>query len=358
MRSFVVLGCCALVSGGAAHALEQAKHRAISQQYCAASGLPQKFCARVGNEAYNVDSNEWNDLAAHAQPDNGQAPCDAANRAIERERRLGSEIRNGIAALVDSSAPALAGDVAKALGRALHTVQDNCAHNGMPNPQHAWHSLSDSCRATQESPDVQPDAFDCANQETETVFASFISALAQAGVAGDALAGAPEEDAEWPTRGSVCQFLLEAANWDGQDRRWNNAQVRPALTNQLVHAVTTDDEWLGDVCGGDPNGIALPEPLAPFDTTSDSLARHWCVKLNTFCVGHWNDKADSVDRAAPPWTTDAESGAPTAAAGVDGGGCSMAANGSGARASVVWTVAFAFMLLFRRRGARSPAGRQ
>ena len=111
-----------------------------------------------------------------------------------------------------------------------------------------------------ESGTCEPDAFDCANEETEAVFAAFTSALAQAGVAPAALAGAPEEDAEWPTRASVCQFLLEAANWDGEDRRWNNALVRPALTNQLIRAITADDESIGDVCAGDPEALALPQP--------------------------------------------------------------------------------------------------
>src|SRR2546423_8887556 len=53
-------------SGGAARALNQAKHQELSHDGCTGHGLPDRFCRQVGVEAYNVDHYEWDDPSAHA----------------------------------------------------------------------------------------------------------------------------------------------------------------------------------------------------------------------------------------------------------------------------------------------------
>src|SRR5256885_12817527 len=135
----------------AAHALVQSKHHSVTSTGCTQAGLPARFCQEVAVEAYNTDAFEFEDLAAHAQIPVGSTACDAADRSLMRLGALGRELRGGLGELRRSGSGAAATAVARALGRSLHTVQDNCAHHGMPNPQHAWFSLSDSCRSTSDS---------------------------------------------------------------------------------------------------------------------------------------------------------------------------------------------------------------
>src|SRR5437588_2854758 len=93
------------VSPTSAFALDQALHQSISHDGCIAANLPNDFCERVGTEAYNVDSYEWNRPEAHAQiADNGIAsPCGAANLVLERERTLGSDIRTSLGQINSSN---------------------------------------------------------------------------------------------------------------------------------------------------------------------------------------------------------------------------------------------------------------
>src|SRR5262249_9205434 len=194
LRSLCLLSL--VLASGPAWALKQSEHSKITMAACANAGLPDEFCERVADEVYDVDAFEWNDLSAHAQIDSGQTACDAANAARERLRVLGGDIR-GLLSQLDWSSTAPT-HVAVALGRSLHTLQDNCAHHGMPNPQHAWWSLSDQCRSTSLSPDITPSAIACARVETDYAFATFRSAMAQAGVSSDAFSGVASGSTHWP----------------------------------------------------------------------------------------------------------------------------------------------------------------
>src|SRR5205823_6276616 len=141
MRSVMLV----LAMTGSAYALKPGAHADLATKSCTAAGLPHDFCARVATEDYDTDSHEWTDLSAHAQIDDGMTACDAADAAAARAWGLGRDLRT----LLQTDA----GAAATALGRALHTIQDDCAHHGMPNPQHAWFSLEDFCEGTALSPD-------------------------------------------------------------------------------------------------------------------------------------------------------------------------------------------------------------
>src|SRR5262249_23581836 len=123
-----------------------------------------------------------------------------------------------------------------ALGRSLHTVQDNCAHHGMPNPQHAWFSDSDICLGTTLSPDLPDDALSCARVETQAVFESFRAAVLDAGLPArvlyqpDALHSATPA---FPSRNGICEFMYSCGTWDGRDRGWDNAWVGPSLREEV-----------------------------------------------------------------------------------------------------------------------------
>src|SRR5438046_2406196 len=122
MRTSVIVGIL-IVSTGAAQALEQATHKSISSSVCKSYGLPGDFCDQVGVETYNVDSSEWNDMAAHSQIDTGQTECQAANLAMNRVRWLGEQMRETMTTLSFESSEDANGRLAQQLGRALHTVQ-------------------------------------------------------------------------------------------------------------------------------------------------------------------------------------------------------------------------------------------
>jgi MYXO-CTERM domain-containing protein len=315
MRTQVALVLGALAIGSTAHALNQSKHQEIAVASCTAAGMPSAFCNRVGVEVYNVDANEFNDLSAHSQIPDGSGACDAANASLWRVFWLGTQVR-GVTLSVGYQ-PSKDGhtQLAQHIGRALHTIQDNCAHHGMPNPQHAWHSLKDVCQGTTESPDLVPDAFNCARVETDAVFEAFIEVLHDNGGDFAQLADvSDEDDTHWPAYGDVCDFLGSAGTWDGQDRRWDNSVVRPALTAQLVAAIGgADSSQFARVCSSDAD--VLPQYSdGVLDTSGGAQS---CIKIHTFCLG----KADQAANAEPPpWET---APAPTHAAAMHGG-CSVA----------------------------------
>lgn len=316
MRSLLALAVVALVAvPSAAHALEQPKHRAISRDTCAAFGFPWNFCKRVGAEVYNVDAFEWNDLAAHAQPDyaNGQSQCDGANSAAARVRSLGLDLHNGINSIKNGLPWANGTNMAAALGRALHTIQDNCAHRGVSNPHHAWHSLSDSCEGTSNSPDTRPEAVECAQRETEIVMEAFANAMSDGGLDPAVLDdGVREGTTHWPKRSEVCEFLGSGNGWNGADDHWNNDVVVPALRNQFM-AGLFGQSISGDVCNGDGNAIAAwGDPS--IDTSS---GQGFCLKIQAYCVG----KGDGVPEA-PPWEDPVEAAIDNE--GVEPQGCSVA----------------------------------
>ena len=267
-------------SGGPAFALDQSVHQSISHDRCIAAHLPQDFCERVGTEAYNVDSYEWSHPEAHSQIGEGAigTACTAANAALDRERTLGSDIRTSLEQLAQSPSEDLRIHIATQLGRSLHTIQDDCAHHGMPNAQHAWWSRKDACSGSKTSPDLQPEAASCANTETAAVFVAFEQQMAAAGISAGALDNLTEGWTHWPKRGDVCDFLHEADQWDGTDRRWNNTVVVPMRREQLTNAITMDDRSVIDACTVD---LEVVSHDAQLDVSSPPP---FCLKLETFCL--------------------------------------------------------------------------
>jgi len=335
--TFVV--ATALASSG--FALSQSKHRSLSWKACIAHHLDGDFCDEVGAAAYNVDHYEWDLMAAHAQPEAGETKCDAANNAVSRIRDLALDMR-----ATSQSKSWDSTDLAKALGRALHTIQDNCAHSGVPNPEHAWFSLSDSCLDTQSSPDVQPEAVECAEQETTLAFDSFVKAVV-AEIVSVHMRNDPDQERQvpmyFPPRGGVCEFLKSAATWDGVDSRWDNGVVVPALRDQLFRTLVVDPASpTTDVCA---EGEDVIEPASSSPAVDTSQPIEWCTHLNIYCVG----KTDGAD-TAPPWEpSDAPPAGPSAGATSDDSGCSLGhAPARGAGLSLLLLSA----LVLRRRRAR------
>jgi hypothetical protein len=318
-----------------AFALDQSVHESISHDSCVSAGLPQDFCERVGTEAYNVDSYEWDTPEAHAQiSDTGtnSTACNAANATLERARSLGSDIRASLVQLASGNSEDRRIHIATQLGRVLHTIQDDCAHKGMPNLQHAWASRMDTCTGSKTSPDAQPEAASCARTETAAVFAAFRTEMATAGVSGSALDDLSEGWTHWPTRDGVCKFLRSAEQWDGADHRWESTVVVPWLRNQLTQAITTDGNLVGDACAaGVDLQIKSPSPLVNVSTKPP-----WCFKLQAFCIG----KADAPDEP-PPWDDSANDSNKQESAG-----CAIGSRGS---ASWMVVVLAGLALVTRRR---------
>ena len=146
--------------------LKTKDHSAITGAACRAHGLGESFCSRVQAEAFNVDHDEWTTLAAHSQPEAGQSQCEAALAVQTRLHSLGGEMHQIMSEGIPDGASV--DKLAKALGRSLHTIQDNCAHHGMSNPQHAWYSIRDWCISSGEDPDSAPEALQCAREETDS----------------------------------------------------------------------------------------------------------------------------------------------------------------------------------------------
>ena len=321
-----------------AAALDQAKHRDISANSCKSAGLDEEFCDHIGAAAYNVDSAEWSTLAAHAQPEAGQSLCDAANTAEARVSSLGSEISS---ALKLPPSADRANTLADAMGRALHTLQDNCAHKGVSNPQHGWLSLSDSCQGTKSSPDVQSDSVACAKTETEAVMNQFADALYYAGVGNGELNQVDHLFTHWPSRGGVCEFLSGADTWDGTDNRWNNALIAPGLRQAFVDGLAEQGPAV-DFCSYSGSELANPNPQASVNVSGGA---QWCLKLNTFCIG----KADAPDEA-PPWVDPAEA-TPAPSSSDSGGGCSLPTRGP-TPTQAYWLSALGALWVARRRQRR------
>lgn len=279
-----------------AYGLEQTAHRKISRNACTAAGLPSNFCARVGTEAYNVDSYEWNDLAAHAQVDvaRGQTTCQAANLVAVRVYGLASEVHDGLIAKAEGESWADGQRLATGLGRALHTVQDNCTHHGISNPQHGWYSLSDSCSGTRLSPDLDADALSCARTETARAMRAFVASLGSAGLSGDDLDdGVAVGVAHYPARADVCAYLKSGNTWSGVDAHWEGRRAVPAMMEQ-VEAGMAGGDAPADVCHGDPNALTPAARVASLDT---SHAQALCFTVSLYCLG----KADGAADEAPPW---------------------------------------------------------
>lgn len=295
-RTCVVLIALGIASDAAA--LKPGVHADITVDRCRASGLPGELCLRAATENYNTDAREWKDLRAHAQIDGGQTACRAADRAAARLWSLGEALRLALDDFAVDDSPTNAGRVASALGRALHTIQDNCAHRGMPNPEHAWLSTSDLCEGTDLSPDVQDAAVACARAETDAVVAVVAGVIDDAGLArpldmescepplGEKTTRDPCRDRFLPDPIAACDFLAAAGDWDGVDRGWENRRVVPALREAFA-AGLAGAAAPAPLCGGDETALA-PETGPDTDVSGGPAS---CKRLTLFCLG----KADEAD---------------------------------------------------------------
>jgi hypothetical protein len=333
----------AVIAGSSpALALNQSKHYDITVASCTSAGLPQSFCARAGAEDYDVDAREWNDLSAHSQIPNGSDACTAADASVWRAFWLGGQIRAAAQTVAAQSSQAGNELLAQHVGRALHTVQDQCAHAGMPNPQHAWHSLSDTCRSTTESPDVQPAAYTCARAETDALFAGLYDVLSGARARISSLSNVSTASKDWPAHSDVCSFLASAGNWDGKDRRWDGRVVRPAMAAQLQAGLS---------------GVPSSRYVHPCRTAADVLPRmsdatfytgggaQSCLSVHIYCLGKADENAAPEP---PPWETEES----LDAASVPATGCMFGGGAPPAVPSLAAILIALALRTIRRRSAR------
>jgi hypothetical protein len=273
---------------GRAVALDSIQHQLITANSCYAAGLPENFCRRASVASHDTDANEWYDVTAHAQAVAPEDLCGSANAVMSRLYTLGEQFFEHLALAQQSLADPTSLDAANAsvglattLGRALHTIQDNCAHHGMSNPQHAWLSRSDTCRHTGLEPDDAPGAEECAQLRTETLLAEVAPSILDAGIAtmlNDLTCVGPDwddpcADTTEPGPWDLCAFFAEADTWDGIDRQWDTAVVAAQLDAVFVYGAAED------LCA--VAGLAAP-PAAPVDV---SLGPPTCTSYNVMCLG-------------------------------------------------------------------------
>lgn len=275
-----------LLASAPAWALKPSTHRALAEAACAANRLPQPFCDRMGKQAYETDYLEWTDLSAHAQRELGQDRCEAADAAAGRVEMLARE-------MVDHANAARYEDAAVDLGRAIHTLQDECAHHGMTNEEHAFYSLEDTCGDGNVSPDTQPDAIACAQARTDRMMAAAAAALQGTSWSGvDELCETMEMNgctvASLPSPFQACNFLSRHYEWDGADSRWNGDIVGPALEDAFERGLHGDPVSAA-VCDA-PDAI---DPVAPHTTVSNLDVG--CGLTDILCLG----KADAPGTPAP-----------------------------------------------------------
>lgn len=327
-RTFAI-AAVVLAATTPAYALKPGTHADVTQAACQAAGLPKDLCTRIATEDYDTDEREWDDLAAHAQIDDNQTACTAADLAATRVWQLATTLRSDLAAFAHDSTYDRAGAIASSIGRALHTVQDDCAHHGMPNPQHAWFSLADYCEGTATNPDVQDSAISCARTETATVMKVAADAIQNTGL-GARLGSyscppAPDNGDRGAQQTAVCQgrflpgpidacsFLGEADGWDGIDRTWNNTVVVPALRAAFAaglagHAAPTS------MCHGDESVLSNATSRPTVDVSQGTPS---CFKAHVLCLG----KADDGSQVENPFADDP--------APADDAGCNAGHGGAG-----------------------------
>jgi hypothetical protein len=330
-----------------AFALTQGMHEQIVRDSCAAHGMPVNFCERVGNEAYNVDHDEFNDLKAHGQMEEGQSACDGANAVLGRVHDLSREVNQEVWSDISNPTRANNEALAKSLGRLIHTAQDNCTHRGLTNPQHAWKSLSDVCDGTSVSPDVQPEAISCARSATDGILDAVLELLQDNGAEPIALGVVDSTADHWTSYGAASDYFASAKRWDGVDRRWDNTIVDPALRSEAYAAITSWDD------PGQPKDVCAPANVELEVTYEDDVdvsdGPPDCAQITAFCVG----KADSAVATEPP-----DEKASDDQTGVGGGGGCSVGGGTGGGAGLV--VVLLGVLLSTRRGGgpRCPSGRR
>jgi hypothetical protein len=245
----------------------------------------------MGQEVYQTDYREWTDLHAHAQRELGEDRCTAADAAQARVDRLAREVVAKTRAL-DYEAGAVA------LGRAIHTLQDECAHHGMTNQEHAYYSLTQTCEHEDVSPDVQPEALACAQARTRDAFVAVAAALQ--GQRWDyvdnickQIGGDYDRDtcqsASLPTPFMACDFLAEHSDWDGEDSRWNGDRVGPALLAAFQVGLRGDATPAG-LCGSNDKAL---DPAAPRAYVSNREAG--CGLIDVTCLGKVDDPGSTDD---------------------------------------------------------------
>lgn len=277
-----------LLASSPAWALKPSKHRELAEAACTAQRLPAAFCERMGQQAFETDYQEWTTPSAHAQRAVGQDRCDAADDAAVRVRALGNDL------VADAHAGKYE-DAAVALGRAIHTLQDECAHHGMTNEEHAFYSMEDTCGDdVNVSPDTQPLAIACAQSRTNDAMAAVAAALADVSWSGlDLCRDSNDQDtcelASLPSPFQACDFLALHKEWDGADSTWNGDVVGPALVSAFDHGLTGDVAYV-PVCAAQTS----IDPLAPHAlvTSRDT----GCALTDVACFG----KADAPGAVAAP----------------------------------------------------------
>lgn len=304
-----------------ASALLPADHRDLTRAECRRRGLPTDFCAAAASSAYSTDEREWDDLSAHAQTPDGVSLCDAAIASAEREQRLAAEMNGGLRRIADGDRRDRATEIAQLLGRALHTLHDECAHQGMSNAEHSWYSRGDYCTRTQESPDVQPEAMACARTVTREVFDRLVARLdalsigpahldtlvceSPSSTEGGGPTSTPCTAQFLPGPFQACRFLGDAHDWDGIDRRWDDSVVAPALLDAFERGLFDDARAAVRVCDGDSIQLAPPESRDPVNVEGDPPS---CLRLSLLCFGSADEAqslfsgsaADAEDDPAPP----------------------------------------------------------
>jgi hypothetical protein len=304
-----------LAATSPAFALKPGTHADVTQASCQAAGLPKDLCTRIATEDYDTDEREWDDLSAHAQIAADQTACAAADLAATRVWQLATTLRADLTAFAHDSTYDRAGAIASSIGRALHTVQDDCAHHGMPNPQHAWFSLADYCEGTATNPDVQASAISCARTETDAVMRTVASAIQSTGLAtrlgSYSCPPAPDNGDHGAQQTAVCQgrflpgpfdacnFLGEADGWDGIDRTWNNTVVVPTL-RAAFSAGIAGNAAPSPMCHGDERVLSNATSKPTVDVSGGTPS---CFQAHVLCLG----KADGGSDAENPFADDPDS---------------------------------------------------
>jgi hypothetical protein len=293
----IVIGASCVLAWSPAHALNQSVHYQITYDSCMASGAPEPFCDQVATAAHNVDNSEFNILAAHGQMENGQTACDGADAAIWRAFWFGQQIRQTAGAVAYDASTEHITHLASFVGRALHVVQDNCAHSGMTNPQHAWKSLDDVCHGTMESPDLVPAAATCAREETDAVLQAVFDSLSDWGADKSVLGNIEDHGNALTSYLDACNYLGSASAWDGVDRRWDNTIVRPFMHDELLSAIASDQAQHRRVCDTTTDGI-----LVGYDADVDvSNGPNGCALISIVCLGKADgDIPPEPDTVPPP----------------------------------------------------------
>lgn len=319
-------------ASGVAHALHTGDHKTVTYNSCVEAGFPTAFCKEAGVQAYNVDWSDWENMAAHAQTEEGHTACESFEDAVVRVNDHGHWVREAVA----NRSPQ---QLAMAIGGALHTIQDNCSHSGMPNPQHAWFSVADYCdKDLHSSPDAHPDALDCAIQDTDAVFAELKAYLQASGYAisdlGRGLVGSRKKNASWM---GWCDYMGSADEWDGVDRRWENSVARPLLRRIFLESIRNTPVNIRLECN--PQDLA---PISPEPTIDTSEGPDSCLKLGVVCLGKADD--GTLDEEMPDDEgVFGNDEAPSA-------GCSVSAGGASGGAGLLLPLALvAGGALIRRR---------